>query len=244
MPLFPKKPTKPHGPFIGDQRLRWLRIPSEATMDSVKECLDPEVFRDARHKNEDIASIGRDGFAWIDVSSADNEHLAIATADREAFLRDPTRKRLCLLIESGTGKSVAMQQTQMLRGTNPGHLTIGVQFSKLPVSDSTCEKTYRAEFETFLWKQVAHTLPHADEHAVRRTVRRAIKSGNLTLLVDALDQTQGDLQKHKRAELLAKFLETPDGQQPVSCVVAGRPYSVTADFWDAFLRQIPIGVSP
>ena len=239
LPLFPGNSAKPRGPFIGDQRMRWLQVPAKVAMDGVKECLDPEVFRDARQKNEDIASIGRDGFAWVDISLADKDDIALAAADREVFLRDPTRKRLCLLIESGTGKSVAMQQTQMLRGTNPGHLTIGVQFSKLPTTESTCEKTYRTEFETFLWKQVAHELPHANPQAVRQTVHRAIKRGNLTLLVDALDQTQGDHLKNKRAELLARFLESPDGQPPISCVVAGRPYSVTVDFWDKLFAPDP-----
>ena len=271
------KPIKKLGPFIGDQRLRLLRGPADASMADIKKHLVPEFFRTARTIQNDLeeltaaeqelldlklarsnddgsavsgvaASAKSNGFEWVDVEDGSGQtslerqtnsrlhgnsvqEINSLQSQRENFLCDPARSRLCLIVESGTGKTIAMRQVQYLRGTNPGHLTIGFQFAEIPVPSDSASGLH-IQFKNFLLGRLKSELSTMDERAVERTLNRAIRSGNLTLVIDALDQTKGKEAKAEKAKMLATFLNVESTHPSVACVVAGRPYSVTGEVWD------------
>ena len=247
------KPTKTLGPFIGDQRLRWLKGPTDASMADIRKYLVPEFFRAARASQNDLNELAvnsrLEGFEWVDVAedgsgqtSGDGQtssraqgnsiqEIGSAHTERENFLRNTARTRLCLMVESGSGKTIAMRQIQYLRGTSPGHLTIGFQFAEIPVPDGS-NFGLHVQFKNFLMGRLKAELSTADERAVERTLDRAIRSGNLTLVVDALDQTKGKEAKVERAKMLATFLNVESTHRSVAVVVAGRPYSITGEIWN------------
>ena len=127
-------------PFIGEQRIWWLK----AGPNLAKQCLTPEAFATAREvRKKDIEGFARhrmpQGCEWLPVK------------DRVAFLQkgitDPNQpnkrhRLLCLTIDAGIGKTMAMLQTQFLRGCNfgnvlqaerhTGHLVIASEFDNLP----------------------------------------------------------------------------------------------------------------
>ena len=247
------KPTKTLGPFIGDQRLRWLRCPADAAMADIRKYLVPEFFRAARASQNDLNELAAtsrlEGFEWVDVAddgldlTSDErqtssraqgnsiQEIDSARTEREIFLRNTARTRLCLMVESGSGKTIAMRQIQYLRGTNTGHLTIGFQFDEIPVSDGS-KVGLHVQFKNFLMGRLKDELSTVDERAVERTLERAIRCGNLTLVVDALDQTKGKEAKVERAKMLAMFLNVESTHRSVAVVVAGRPYSITGEIWN------------
>ena len=129
LPIFPAG-VACKGPFISDQALRWLDAPQEKRFD----CLHPTRFRAVRQAREQEKELDPEhqlptGCSWVDVSGRD---------ERIEFLADASRRRMCVLIEAGIGKSTAMQQIHYLRSSEllPGHFAIGFPFSALPDSAS------------------------------------------------------------------------------------------------------------
>ncbi|MEO8496281.1 MAG: hypothetical protein ABI614_14520, partial [Planctomycetota bacterium] len=113
------------GPFIADQALQWLDAPVERRF----ECLELGRFRAARQAKQEGAELGPEqqlppGCQWIEVSGR---------AEREEFLMDTSRQRVCLLIEAGIGKTTAMQQIAYLRScAAAGHVALAFPFAMLP----------------------------------------------------------------------------------------------------------------
>jgi hypothetical protein len=130
MPLPPPSAEPP--PFIATQRLFRLR-PAEGQAalppDVQRAWLRPETFRLRRRisgKNQSAEEIDRllpGGAAWEEVP------------DREAFLSDASIRRLCLTVDAGCGKTIAMYQAQyLLHARHKGHPAILLNFDQLPRS--------------------------------------------------------------------------------------------------------------
>ena len=118
LPLFkPVGEDQTLGPFIADQRLFHL----EAPFDKIRQCLSPQRFQFARQLTDPShdSRIQHDmptGCQWQEVETS---------VDRENLLIAPSQKKVCILFEAGTGKTIAMQQIQYLRTQKyPNELTI------------------------------------------------------------------------------------------------------------------------
>ena len=199
-------------PFIADQRIWYLDAPSQ---NAKKECLKPEIFALARQvRKETPDGFERHGMPagcrWVEVPN------------RAEFLANTSNRRLCLTIDAGIGKTIAVLQTQFLRSQSPqGHLVIGFNFDDLP---KDANEYLRGDI---LLKQLCIELPDCDEETARALLKRKIRTQQFTLIVDALDQTSEGGAK-KKATALAQFLNRicPG----CCCVVAGRPPAIER-FW-------------
>ncbi len=216
-------PGQPTVPFIASQRLFHLHAPEHLK----RKCMEPEAFSQARlaRKENDESSLGDQGLpadcSWQQVE------------DREAFLMNMNHRRLCLTIDAGIGKTSAMMQIQYLRGCClPGHLVIGEQFDNLP--DSANEYVEGG----WLLSRLRQDLPTGSDEQLRRLLMRKIQQGQVTLLVDALDQItmiRGSEERAlQRASALADFL-TGLHAEKIHCVVAGRPPAVHR-YWNKLVQ--------
>ncbi len=218
--------SKPIVPFIASQRLSHLRVPAGQEFLKQK-CLEPELFAVARQarKSDSDAGIGAgmpEGCSWEQV------------LDREAFLMNLQHRRLCLTIDAGIGKTSAMIQTQYLRGAClKGHLVIGVEFDNLP------EDLSEYVGEDWLLGQLQKDLPPGSRNQLRRLLMRRLQQGQVTLLVDALDQITlikgAERLVLDRAAALSDFLHGSYGDN-VHCVVAGRPPAIDT-YWNKLFAK-------
>lgn len=215
--------TQNKGPFIADQWLLHLAAPPGLR----QACLTPALFRARRREARGDDAAKRDselppGCEWRPVD------------DRAAFLLDQenVRPRLCLLVDAGVGKTTAMQQAEYLRSIGrQGHLTMGFRFAELPAEASDYLDRGAESWLARRFGDTEGTKSLAPDLALR-LIQRKVRSGQFTLLVDALDQTKsladGSRDAYQVARALTGFLERyPQAQ----CVVSGRPYSITARFW-------------
>ncbi|QDT70382.1 Formylglycine-generating sulfatase enzyme [Planctomycetes bacterium MalM25] len=228
MPLFPPFTGRSKGPFIGTQRLLRLIVPRKRP-ELARECLQPAHFRKARLSRNpgepaEVQQLPRD-CRWQPIRHARERLLVDATNDR---------KRICLLVDAGVGKTTAVQQTAYLRSVcRSGHLAMGFSFSELPTSHTD----YLDSTQKWLVKQFK-TLPETrslDDGKVERLIRDKIRRGEFTLLADATDQRTEGQDTLAIARALQAFL----GAYPnVSCVVSGRPKSI-ADCWESLFEHEP-----
>ncbi len=216
--LFPTR-MKTKGPFIGDQRLRLLTCDDESMRHRQWECLDPDRFRVARRAVEDDGSVDGNiqlpkGWRW---------ELIDTKVDREKLLVDPKHNRLVLVIEAGTGKTIATQQAAYLRSSKQtGHLVLGFPFARLP--DDAAK--YLDDTQSPWLCQRMCDLPQfrgKEFERVRRLILRQINTGKFTLMVDALDQQRRVDSPQRRVDALAGFLQR---FPKTNVIVTGRPTSI------------------
>ena len=213
----------PDVPFIPDQRLWWLKV---GHYSQTRECLRPEAFASAREvRKESPDQFARHqmptGCEWIEVTdrAAFLANTTAYLAQSAAHLDDPQTRLLCLTIDAGIGKSTAMMQTQLLRGAlRPGHLTIGVEFDRLPTKASDYLQG------GWLAERLAEQLGECDSAIARMLLDRKIRTGEFTLLVDSLDQQTLGENPVAIATALGSFLKGVGSD--VQSVVAGRPPAI------------------
>lgn len=217
LPLFADRTFK--GPFIPDQGLRWLNAPPDRRL----ECLEPARLREARTNREFL------GTSVVEPSAASGSAACpwVFVNDREAFFCDASRPRLCILVEAGIGKSIALQQIAYLRTTSsPGQLVIGVPFSRLPMDPAHYLDDDNVRFLANQFCSIPDTAS-TPIRVAERLILRKIRDNEFTLIVDALDQTRGmDGSFRQKADGLAEFLTR---HPQVQCVVSGRPHSIHGD---------------
>jgi hypothetical protein len=165
-------------------------------------------------------------------------------SDRTAVLANPDLPRVCLTIEGGIGKTTALRQARHLWLQQRGRLAILIEAKDLPTDvDHFLKKPCRGKELPLLLEKFrdeldratpatqrsgSHTATggeQADEARLRRTVERAVRSGQLLLLVDAFDQASfaDDREARSRVQQLTLFLRRHPN---VRCVISGRPYAI------------------
>jgi formylglycine-generating enzyme required for sulfatase activity len=206
----PERPTR----FIVDQRLFHLVAPGHLRL----KCLEPELFRTLREtacksrskKQRPAQPLPNylPGCRWRRVR------------ERTRFLADPDRLRWCFTVDAGGGKTTILQQMEYLRHVLPqfsGHMSLLVKFSELPTSSLDYLDGPNAKLLVLLKEQIQHDIPLDD---LRNLLRHRIRSGQFTLLVDALDQTDSGTKDHiEMARALAGFLRCYPSTR---CIVSGR----------------------
>lgn len=226
-------PTTDRPPFISTQRLFHLR-PADGQAflhpDAQRQWLKPETFRLRRSaaaqesSRDDVAGQFPAGAAWVEVEN------------REAFLADISVERLCLTVDAGCGKTIAMRQAQYLRqARHPGHLAMLVNFSRLPTDVNSYAGTVLRGTDSqgqapLLVKILQRVCP--DGTLAWQLLQRKLRRGEFTLLVDALDQTGVDDSRTSAAELVEFLTQYPRAR----CIVSARPYAVNR-LWTSLFAQ-------
>ena len=225
-PLFPPHrdiPDDEKPPFIANQGLRVLR--TKPGVDAFG-CLNPTKFRVARRKVEDTGK-----HASVELSDECWWEEITTPLQRQNFLANLGEydgsefRRLVLVIEAGTGKTVAACQTMYLRSClREGHLAIGCRFSELPTEvDKYLEGESPFLCERFRFCEETMT---ASNDLVRRLILRKIDAGEFTLVVDAFDQVSKTREPESQRSALRTFL---DHYPKVRVVCTGRPNSIVND---------------
>jgi len=210
-------------PFIHDQTVFRLTAPPEQRGDwlglkfSVRKWLETE-----EQKRPEAIADDSERYAWEE------------QPDRWQLFADADIRLLVVVDDAGIGKSRASEQISYARQhANTSHLVIWCEFQDLP-HDWTNYFTDISGESAFLRRSlrtvVGQDVPDAQ---LDELLRQKLRLGQLTLIVDALDQSN----RHKKPEIaarqLAQFLNTyPD----MKCVVAGRPFAV-AHYWPTLFSK-------
>jgi formylglycine-generating enzyme required for sulfatase activity len=200
--------------FIDDQRMFWLK----SLLDRQSGAMDPQVFAQAEESGNNRSN------PWQLV-----ERLTVL---RDGQLPSGPWQYLCVTVGAGAGKTTALEQAEyLLLQRDQETLAILVAFSDLPISVNQflgeSLSAARAEKTPLLIAELQKAgsgglIP--DNRSIWQLLHRRIAQGKLTLLVDALDQHRGGLQRAQdTAQALRDFLLR---YPKVRCVVSGRPFAV------------------
>lgn len=241
--------------FIDSQRL--LQLQCDA--DQEREFLRPERFRLRRLRRKDgaEAELAQQLGEQLVSPLEEQEGVWEEVEQRERFLTDPGRQHLCLTIGGGIGKTTSVEQTQYLRQLNSRQLVLLLDISELPTPATSLDPAAAAgriqtlEHEYLDTRDPAHAVLVAafrrqlasledrrqdpdslpDPGDVLRLIRRKIRAGELTLIVDALDQIDESNDRVAQSVVagLRRFLSN---YPQVRCVVSGRPWAVQ-HFYDS-----------
>ena len=164
--------------------------------------------------------------------------------DRVEFL-SRLYPRLCITVDAGVGKSMAVQQLAMIREQmHPGHLVIDVEFANLRNIKALQFLDAKDAENCFLVQKIAQLAKAlsgsesesapSDHEEVRQFLLALIRRGELTLVVDALDQMN-----LADARLVAEQLKLLQTFYPnLRLVVAGRPNAVTQVWAKLFAKNV------
>ena len=209
-------------PFIAEQRLFRLNLPwrSGEQKDWPSDALVQKRLERSADDDEGQSAEKR---GWIQVEN------------RQEFLTDPSIKRLCVVEDAGMGKTKLLEQIQYLRqADDPGLLAIRFEFHELPEN----ARDYLAGPCPRLIERLHKYLPGVPEtdavdRGLERLIQRKIRQGKLTLIVDALDQSNSAEAREKMVTALRDFLtKNPD----VRCVISGRQFAVQR-FWPKLFKE-------
>ena len=245
--------------FVPDQAIYWLDAKAELDKPIDKrEWLQthnlPEFEQDPK-KGEKTPWIRIDGI------QARNEFLK-----NLGPIGDPSkRKLLCFTASAGVGKSIALDQIAYLRSLDPEHVVIRYHFSELPTNSAhfwLAGLKQRSQIQSETTRPLVlallntvfpsgdedqnwPTLSDAYEQAILLLIETKIQKGQVTLIVDGLDEFNGiedgatEGTRKERAKALKSLLNS-DKCRNLHCVVAGRPYSIVDDNWaDLFESKGP-----
>ncbi len=217
----------PRPPFIWTQRLWRLVCPPRHQL----ACLRPEQLWALPRDGDDEENIRP-----IEIHGVpEGECYWERVTDRPAFLGDLDKKRLCLTVDAGVGKTTALKQTQYLRqsGSNAG-LAMWIDFAELPTlvewfldcgnPDPTLVKLFKTEARR----------PQLSTGLVRALLTRRVRQGGLSLLVDALDQSRAMDHPVKSCLALREFLKR---YPEVHCVITGRPFAIRRYWHELFASE-------
>jgi hypothetical protein len=240
-----KHSRKYKGRFISDQRMFWLNLPPNRR----RQAMEPAdfirgEFCDRQDKtSEDGDQPGRDS-GWL----TENPWSLV---DRFSVLQQgrlpngSAWQYLCVTVGAGVGKTTTLEQMEYtLSAEDPDTLCILVPFADLSrgvnqvLGTSATIAEHLADTPlliTQLQQVKAGDWPMPATIAWE-LIRRKIRQGKFTLLVDAMDQHKGGIEAARKCvETLRDFLRR---YPTVRCVVSGRPFSVLR-FWDELFAPIP-----
>jgi hypothetical protein len=150
---------------------------------------------------------------------------------RSELLGDVSRRRVCITVGAGCGKSIAIEQLTIVRESlDSGHLGILVHFSSLPDHIDGYPEFMVEQFSFPLNNLSEHErslLPGLESHEIYTYVHSLLRTGRCTLAVDGLDEINTDLGKKKAAALRTFLSRYP----AICCCVAGRPYAIQVHYW-------------
>ncbi len=221
----PEQNGPPRPPFISSQRLWRLVCPPRHQ----RACLRPEHLWALPRSDKDSDNIRPIEVHGVPRGQCQWERVE----DRPAFLKDMSRKRLCLTVDAGVGKTTALKQAQYLRqtGDNEACVAMRIEFAELPslvdwfLDYGNPDPMLVECFKTSIQR------PRLHKDVVQTLLARRIRQGGFTLLVDALDQSRAMDRPEKSCIALREFL---DRYPEVRCVVTGRPFSIRRYWHDLF----------
>ena len=225
------------GKFIRDQRLCRLRYPTENTA---------PVF-------DYIDALGTNPLPNVDESrqqfdSSDPE-LWPEEPNRHEFLRDLSIRRLCVTVEGGVGKSKLLEELEVAtEAGKPGHIVLRLDLRDLPedadqfvhreIEVKEPDKTtnhppllihrLRQQFGMIRNRSPRSTWRFPTDPEIDFLLLHALRTGDLTLIVDAFDQLNRQAAQ-SRVSALRYFIR--DYFPSIRLVVAGRPYAIKR-IWD------------
>ncbi len=214
----------PRPPFIWTQRLWRLVCPPRHQL----ACLRPEQLWALPRDGDDEENIRP-----IEIHGVpEGECYWERVTDRPAFLGDLDKKRLCLTVDAGVGKTTALKQTQYLRhlGNNTG-LALWMDFADLPEDVDDFLGDGNGNSKLVRWLRKSPGMGGLDPGLALTLLRRRIRQGGLSLLVDALDQSRGSA--HPRNSCLA-LRDLLNNSPEVRCVLTGRPFAIRRHWRDLF----------
>jgi hypothetical protein len=233
-------------PFIPTQRLWRLVCPVHLQ----EKCLHPKTAwslpRDeSRERKRPILSdgIGRElgHWEWVNPGARVQDDFDPVAAARERceWLSRVDIRRLCVTVDAGQGKSKALEQAQYLRqtGENRDCLAILVQFDELPTSRNMflgvdADHADDPDKTPLLIGKLQRDHDGLRGRDAWRLLKRLIRQGRFTLLVDSLDQATHSKDADGSCRALKAFLQS---SPEVRCVVSGRPYAVQW-YWDDLFK--------
>jgi hypothetical protein len=217
VPAMSSVPEKPPLPFISDHRLiALMRASDAATLQEQQAWLRPETFRWRRDTDKN---------ARPDFGLSPNWEWR-PVVNRTEFLSSLTYSRIVITDNAGCGKTAAAWQIQyLLQQMHPGHLAILVNFAELPESSDKI-LSRRAEDSALVdWFRRSPTTAHAEPEIVQQLIQQKLLMGQLTLIVEAFDQTTAGsgASSSKQAIALRDFLTR---YPRIRCVCTGRPQAI------------------
>ena len=224
-----KKPV----PFIPDQKLIVLtkKTDSSAAIQEKWKWLQPQTFRWRRNKkeNQQPEFALSDDWAW-EAPEADH-----ALDHRLDLLTNLEQRLMVITDNAGRGKTVAAEQVQyLLHQTHHGHLCLLVDFAALPPQVDNYFGHSPEQSKFVEWFRNTAVTADADIHAVARLIDQRLRSEQLTLVIDAFDQTDPDPQITSQAEALNQLLMR---YPSLRCVCTGRPTTIMDQFWGPLFSQ-------
>jgi formylglycine-generating enzyme required for sulfatase activity len=198
LPMPPSDSNVPT-PFIGDQELHLLHCPR-----------------------------GEDPFAYFKRDKFHSKAWRPVEPGRTSFLADTSIARLCVTIGGGIGKTTALEQAEIVRqAINPNHLAVFLESSELPSQmKDYLDTDHPADAE--IVKRILAAARGVDPVGLRGLIQHRIRSGNFSLIVDALDQMpQGRKLGGQTPEDILRELKLLLQSYPsVRLIVSGRPWAV------------------
>ena len=221
-------PRTKYGLFIPDQRLR---------------VLDPSGREEPDELLEFLKSPGRDPFKEEDERDQAKRHEfdddRWPVVDRFDFLSDSANlHRLCVTELGGVGKSIVLEEIEYLtRSIRPDHLVMRCNLSLIPQDPVGF---LHSNSTSLLIKElkklnigIGHDSLSMEIENLYSFLQQQLLCGAFTLIVDGIDQLS-DVDARTRMESLSDFL---DWYPKVTCIIAGRPYSIQRVWENARLGQ-------
>ncbi|TWT89172.1 SUMF1/EgtB/PvdO family nonheme iron enzyme [Stieleria varia] len=219
------------GKFIRDQRLCRLAFPAKnaCPLKDYIDALGSNPTQDPNGQSEPV--LRYDPSLWPD------------EPNRHAFLQDLSIRRLCVTVEGGVGKSKLLEELEVAtENAEPGHIALRFELRQLPesaeqfahrsgpshTSHSTLFEKLLAQYGAIREKHYRATWRFPSDPEIEQQLFHALRTGSLTLIVDAFDQLNRQ-EAEKRAAALNSFVT--DYFPGIRLVIAGRPYAIKR-VWD------------
>ncbi len=227
---------KPPVPFIADHRLiALLKQSDEATLEEQKAWLQPDTFRWRRTSKKELESQSQQEIRPAFDLSVHWVWKPLRRDRRAKFLTDLKRRRIVITDNAGCGKSVAAEQMQyLLHQMCPGHLCLLVNFAELPQRVDEFRGNTVETSKLIEWFRNTQATADADVQSVAKLIDHKILTQQLTLIVDAFDQTTADKNTSDQAMALRNFLKRYPG---IRCVCTGRPHAIVDQFWKSLFSH-------
>lgn len=231
--------------FLHDQALYHLKVPADPNSDPDKKSW---LATDKLPEFEPSSTATRHS-KWDHLGGARARHAFLSHLGDSGKKRSETRRLLCFTSSAGIGKSIALEQIAYLRTLVPDHIVIRYHFSELPenpehyrlvaeekkhLPNNHCKTLVGAFLRTYNTtatpREAGPKNQSLIEQATLALLERKIVRGEVTLIIDGLDEWNDPKSgKHRATALRELLFET---YPSLHCVVAGRPYAITSDYWD------------
>jgi hypothetical protein len=235
-----RDPQPYKGPFIDDQAMSWLDLPLEQRHLG----LEPDIFRLA--DVEDAAEAARIAAQFRLKQNPWKTIPRYQVLQQGQKLDGTSWRYLCITVGAGTGKTMATEQAEyLLAAADSQTLNIFLEFSELKQpgvngilgtgrASATSDQSTPLLIRKLQQLKLNGQLMPAS--AAWDLLQRQIVKGKLTLIVDAVDQFAGDIDKARAtAIVLREFLQR---YPQIRCVVSGRPYAVKR-YWHQLFADLP-----